>query len=152
MNMKETSVVVFALISWVLFGSFSNQSETDSSVEIRVVIKGIKPVAGNIGLLLFKSKEGFPGDRDKSVMQAKIIVKSGSMEHIFSSLSPGRYAVSIVHDANNNGKLDTNFMGIPKEGYGVSNNAINSFGPPRFDESSFVISSGRLLTEIKVHY
>jgi uncharacterized protein (DUF2141 family) len=150
--MKKSAVVVFALISWVLFGSFSNQTEPDLSVEIRVVVKGIKPVTGNIGLLLFKSKEGFPGDRDKSIMQAKIIVKSGSMEYLFSGFSPGRYAVSIVHDANNNGKLDSNFMGIPKEGYGVSNNAINSFGPPRFDESSFVISTGSLLTEIKVHY
>lgn len=150
--MKKTAAVIFALFTWVLLGSFSKYSEPDSTVEIRVVVKGIKPVAGNIGLLLFKSKDGFPGERDKSVFQAKIVVKSSSVEHLFSGLSPGRYAVAIVHDANNNGKLDTNFMGIPKEGYGVSNNAINSFGPPRFDESSFIISSGRLLTEIQVHY
>ncbi|MFN5223266.1 MAG: DUF2141 domain-containing protein [Bacteroidota bacterium] len=150
--MKKHAVVVIAVISWIMLGSFSNMSVPDSSLEIRVVVKGIKPVTGNIGILLFKSKEGFPGDQNKSVLQAKVMVKSSSVEHLFSGLAPGRYAVSIVHDANNNGKLDTNFMGIPKEGYGVSNNAINSFGPPRYDESSFVLSSSRLLSEIKVHY
>lgn len=150
--MKKAAVSVFALLSWLMFGSFSDKSGPDSSVEIRVVVNGIKPVSGNIGLLLFKSKEGFPGERDKSVMQAKIMVKSSSVEHLFSGLSPGRYAVSIVHDANNNGKLDTNFMGIPKEGYGVSNNAINNFGPPRFDDASFLLGSQDKSIQISVKY
>ncbi|MFM7053205.1 MAG: DUF2141 domain-containing protein [Bacteroidota bacterium] len=150
--MKNSSVVAFTLLSWLLFGSFSNKFEPNSSIEIRVVVNGIKPTTGNVGLLLFKSKDGFPGEQNKSVMQAKVMVKTSSVEHLFSGLSPGRYAVSIVHDANNNGKLDTNFMGIPKEGYGVSNNAINYFGPPRFEESSFIVNSGRVFSEIKVQY
>lgn len=152
--MKKTAVVVIALslLSWLMFGSFSNKLGPDSSVEIRVVVKGISPVSGNIGLLLFKSKEGFPGERDKSVMQAKIMVKSSSVEHLFSGLSPGRYAVSIVHDANNNGKLDTNFMGIPKEGYGVSNDATNMFGPPRFEDASFLLGSQNKAIQISVKY
>ncbi|MFM8917331.1 MAG: hypothetical protein ACKOGP_06270, partial [Bacteroidota bacterium] len=68
---KKTAVLVFALFSCLLFGSFSYKS--DPSIEIRVVVNGIKPVTGNVGLLLFKAKEGFPGKMEKSVMQGKIM-------------------------------------------------------------------------------
>jgi len=81
-----------------------------------------------------------------------ISVTGATMEHVFDGLQPGRYAVAIIHDENSNKRLDTNFMGIPKEGYGVSNNIVNMFGPPGFDESSFSLKDGVFTTEIKVNY
>lgn len=123
-----------------------------SGSSIRVVIKGIKPVKGNIGLLVFSSKQGFPSDEKKAVKQSIISVTGATMEHVFEGLQPGRYAVAIIHDENFNKRLDTNFMGIPKEGYGVSNNIVNMFGPPGFDESSFSLKDGVFTTEIKVNY
>ena len=52
-------------------------------------------------------------------------------------LKPGKYAFKFFHDENNDEKLNTNFMGIPKEGYGFSNNAKGKFGPPSFDKMIF---------------
>ncbi|MFZ9943328.1 MAG: DUF2141 domain-containing protein, partial [Bacteroidia bacterium] len=95
---------------------------------------------------------GFPGDERKAFKQSVIPVESNQVEQVYHDLPPGKYAVAIIHDANGNRKLDTNFMGIPKEGYGVSNNIVNMFGPPGFEESSFVLKSGVFTTEIKVQY
>ena len=65
-------------------------------------------------------------------------------------LAPGKYAISIIHDENNNDKLDTNFIGIPKEGFGFSNNPRIMFGPPSFEKASFEINQAHvILIEMK---
>jgi len=59
---------------------------------------------------------------------------------VINDLKPGKYAFKYFHDENNDEKLNTNFMGIPKEGYGFSNNASGKFGPPSFDKMIFEVS------------
>jgi len=58
---------------------------------------------------------------------------------VFENLEPGDYAVSVIHDRNNNGKLDTNRLGIPKEGFAFGNNAMGIFGPPSFENAKVSI-------------
>ena len=60
---------------------------------------------------------------------------SGTMQIVFKDIPPGEYAISVIHDANSNGKLDKNFLGIPREGFGFSNDAMGSFGPPEYTEA-----------------
>lgn len=62
------------------------------------------------------------------------------------------YAVSVFHDANMNERLDKNFMGVPKEGYGASNNPKKKMGPPNFDEAKFQLSGTEQSVEIKLMY
>jgi len=133
----------------------TSSAVTDNPVgtaKVRVVVKGIQPAKGNIGLLIFNTKSGFPSDERKALKQSIIKVTSQTMEYVFEGLAPGTYAVAIIHDENSNKRLDTNFMGIPREGYGVSNNVVNMFGPPGFDESSFTLKPGTYTAEIKVNY
>jgi len=61
-----------------------------------------------------------------------------SIEVTIENIPPGEYAISIFHDENDNGKLDTNFIGIPKEPYGFSNNPVIKLRPPTFMEAKFV--------------
>jgi uncharacterized protein (DUF2141 family) len=61
------------------------------------------------------------------------------------------YAVMVFHDENSNGKLDKNILGIPKEGYGASNNLARKMRPPTFDEARFSISSDQSV-EVKLFY
>ena len=61
----------------------------------------------------------------------------------------GTYAVKLFHDANDNGRLDTNWIGIPKERFGFSNNAMGRFGPPDFDAVRFALDGPRLELEIE---
>ena len=70
----------------------------------------------------------------------------------FSGIALGTYAVSVFHDENSNGKLDTNFMGIPREGVGASNDAKGHLGPPKFDAAAFRFPGGRLEMKITIHY
>jgi uncharacterized protein (DUF2141 family) len=60
---------------------------------------------------------------------------------VFEGLAPGAYAVAVVHDENGNGRLDKNFVGIPSEGYGVSNNRTYAMASPKWDESRFTLAA-----------
>ncbi|GAB4160615.1 MAG: DUF2141 domain-containing protein [Winogradskyella sp.] len=64
----------------------------------------------------------------------------------FEGLPEGTYAVSIFHDENDNGKLDSNFMGIPKEDYGCSNNAKGFMGPPKWEDAKFELKTDKIIT------
>ena len=64
---------------------------------------------------------------------------------IFENIPKGTYAVSIFHDENNNGKLDTNFFGIPNEDYGCSNNAKGFMGPPKWQDAKFKLNTNKTL-------
>lgn len=97
---------------------------------------------GVIHYLLFKGSDGFPDDDKKSVRKGTI---DATETHLtLKDLEEGDYAFTVIHDENNNGKLDT-FMGIPKEGFGFSNTPTILFGPPSYKKSSFSI---RLETQI----
>ena len=70
----------------------------------------------------------------------------------FPGIAPGTYAVSVYHDENSNDKLDTNFLGIPREGVGASNNAHGHMGPPKFDSAKFQWAGAWLNLEITINY
>jgi uncharacterized protein (DUF2141 family) len=99
---------------------------------------------GQIVCALFSPAADFPKNGDKAVARAKALMSHGHSVCEFPGVAPGRYAVSVFHDENSNGKMDTNFMGIPREGVGASNNARGHFGPPKFDDAAFQYSGGKL--------
>lgn len=70
----------------------------------------------------------------------------------FLQLPPGRYAVIVFHDENDNGLLDTDFFGIPNEGYGFGNNAVGFLGPPSFDAASVTVGSADQAIAISLIY
>ena len=70
---------------------------------------------------------------------------------LLAGIPQGTYAIACYHDENDNGKLDSNFLGIPKEGTGASNNARGSIGPPKFKDAKFQLVSDTSLT-IKINY
>ncbi len=69
-------------------------------------------------------------------------IRAGSAVCVFKSVPKGVYAISAFHDQNNNGKLDTNFIGLPTEDYCASRDARNSFGPPSFGDAKFNYAGG----------
>jgi len=69
--------------------------------------------------------------------------RKGSVTCVFEGLPPGQYAVSASHDLNGNRKTDTNFIGLPREDWGVSNNVRPAMRPPRFNEAGFAVLAGQ---------
>jgi len=119
---------------------------------IHVEITGLRNDKGQVLCEIFSSPEGFPKDRSKAVARMKTDISGGHAVCEFPGLAAGTYAVAVFHDENSNGKLDTNFIGVPREGVGASNNAIRRWGPPKFSAAAFQLSGGRLDVKITIKY
>ena len=78
------------------------------------------------------------------------MTEAGFVIATFENLRLGTYALSLYHDENNNGMLDTNFFGIPKEPYGFSNDARGTFGPPKYTAAQFEFIKDGQQVEIRV--
>ena len=111
----------------------------EGEVMLRVVIEGAQAGEGQILLSLFDSEAAFL--RNPAEEESLAIDEAGSAAYTFVGLAPGIYAVSAVYDRNSNNELDTNFLGIPREPVGVSNNPRARFGPPSFSDARFEIAA-----------
>ena len=114
--------------------------------ELSITISNIHPVEGNIFIAIYDNNDDYM-DIEKASFQKIAAVESDVQTIIMNNIPAGEYAVSVFHDLNNNGKLDTNAIGIPVEPYGFSNDARGKFGPPKFRNTKFTFKSTR---EIKI--
>lgn len=110
-----------------------------SAAELVVRITGLSEPLGQVGCSLFASPTGFPMD-DSGARQIWQAADAKGVSCTFSDVTEGTYAVSIGHDLNGNKRVDTNFIGMPTEQWGVSNNARPSLRAPRFDEALFKVA------------
>ena len=72
-------------------------------------------------------------------------------EGLRGSVSPGSYAIQAYHDENDNLTVDRNFLGLPNEAIGFSNNAPMRFGPPHFEDAEVIIPPEGILTALQLH-
>ena len=89
---------------------------------------------------------------DKAIAHVQALISHGRSACEFPGVAPGRYAVSVFYDENSNGKMDTNFMGMPRKDVGTSNNARGHLGQPKFDDAAFQYSGGKLDLTIAIAY
>jgi uncharacterized protein (DUF2141 family) len=119
---------------------------------IVVKVEGTRNNKGVVRLALFNKGEGFPTDGQKAIRNISVPASEGAVQMIVEGLPAGRYAISLLHDENENGSLDTNVVGYPKEGYGASNNNLPTFRAPNFDEAAFDLKSARQELMIRLRY
>ena len=120
---------------------------TAQNFKIEVEITGFENSKGFAMVGLYNTESSF---LKKGIQSEKTIVKNNKAYAVFSNVPPGEYAVSMFHDENANGKLDANFIGIPKEGYGTSNGAKGFMGPPKFVDAKFNLASNKKIV-IKIN-
>ena len=130
------------------------EAQTTGTATLTVRVTGARNAKGKIRVALFHDGKGFPNDASQAVRTqgADIDPQTLSAQVAFADLPAGVYAVSVFHDENMNEKLDKNFMGVPKEGYGASNNPKKKMGPPNFDETKFQLRGADQSVEIKLMY
>lgn len=126
-------------------------STNDSSV-INIKVTGLKDTNGVLRGLLFSDSEGFPEKQHLALMSSSLNITNKEMSVEFKGILYGDYAVSILHDANGNGKMDKNILGIPNEGNGSSNNKRSKTGPPSFEASRFKVFSSVTNLLISINY
>lgn len=119
-------------------------------VHLTVMVTDLRSPNGQLLFCIFKSAEGFPGDSKFAVNSQ--VKRVGKVNDFQVDLPPGKYAVAIVHDENGNGKLDTNFLGIPKEGYGASNNPKPRRRGVNYGESEFTLPATGDTISVSLQY
>ena len=136
------------LIQCMLLIVYHASSAEGGNITLTVNITGGTPNTGTAILSLFASAENFL--KQPIQKASKPIGKHGKAVFIIHSLERGTYAISVVYDQDNNGKLNTGFLGIPTERVGFSNNAMSIFGPPSFDKAAFEVNdSSELNIQLK---
>lgn len=105
---------------------------------IHVKILNIRNSTGTVACALFESPDGFPTEYLRAATNVMVIkIRKSQARCDFEDIPPGTYAMAVVHDENMNGKLDTNWIGLPTEGYGFSNNARGVLSAPSFSDARF---------------
>lgn len=107
------------------------------SNDLILQIQGVRESKGNLAVLVFNKESGFPSRSDVAIRRITVPARKGIMMIRVENIPTGHYAVSVLHDENGNMKMDTNLVGMPKEGFGFSGNKPLLFGPPEFRDASF---------------
>jgi uncharacterized protein (DUF2141 family) len=120
---------------------------------IHVKVLGIRNSTGVIACALFESEVGFPREFLVNATNIMIIkIRDTRARCDFEDIPRGTYALAVIHDENMNGELDANWLGVPTEGYGFSNDAKAFLGAPTFAAAIFPYDGQTLNLVIKLNY
>ncbi len=135
--------VLVKIVTSLIIGILIYQSQVQENFSIEVTVEDVANNDGKIFLALYNSETNF---LEKSYKGTKSEIMNNSSTITFEDIPSGVYAISVFHDENDNGKMDTNFMGIPKEDYGCSNDASGFMGPPKWKDAKFELKTDKTIT------
>lgn len=127
--------ISLALTALLLIGA------AEPPLTLNLVLTGLRSTKGEVRLCLWQRAEAFPDCKKGKDVRLLSAPAAQEVRIAVTDLTPGSYAVSVIHDENGNRKLDKNFMGIPTEGVGFSRNPHMTFGPPSFEKARFELSA-----------
>lgn len=111
-----------------------------NAADLTIEWTGLRSQAGEVRIAIWDSAETF--QKDAQVFAAiRVRARAGAQRVTLTGLPEGSYAIAAFHDENQNGKLDTNLIGIPTEATAFSNNAAANFGPPKFEAAKLVLGA-----------
>jgi uncharacterized protein (DUF2141 family) len=115
------------------------------AADLTVTVTELRSDNGSVRLAVFDNARDFPQGEDVTTHIARALRDGVTV--LFEGLPAGRYAVAVHHDENDNGKMDTSFVGLPQEGYAFSNGAVAFLGAPPFADAVFELpEEGRHIT------
>jgi uncharacterized protein (DUF2141 family) len=129
MNPIRTAAITLALLA-------AAATSPASAADLTVRIDDVKSAQGSLMIAVYDSAEGFLKRPVKTTMAT---AAAGQVNVVIKDLPAGDYGVALFHDANGNGKMDSNPMGIPLEDHAFSNNALGNMGPPSFAQVKFTV-------------
>lgn len=138
------SVLLPLVLLFLLPGAAPTQAE---NCTLNVHIAGLRDTKGFAAAVIFASPDGWPEQEDKAYTKDAVPVP-GPTATVSVHLPPGKYAVAVLHDENENHKLDRNMLNIPTEGFGFANNPTVFLTAPSFKRAE--INVGCPVTDINV--
>ena len=130
-----------------LFGLLVSNAQQTNGNEVTVTVSNLKSNKGKVFFALYNEESQFLKKEIRGEIRA---IENNTCTIVFKDVKNGIYAISMFHDENDNGKMDTNFIGIPKEPYGCSNNAKGFMGPPKWADAKFQINNKSINQHIKL--
>jgi len=141
LSMKYTILIWFAFLSQMAYSQ---------TYDLTIEIPNLKSQNGEIQIGIYNKEETFPHDNEQYKM-IFIVVNKFTGNYTIEDLPKGEYAVALMHDENADRKCNRNFFGIPKEGYGFSNNIRPVLSTPSFDDCKIDLNRNMTIT-IKLIY
>ena len=141
-------VTVFALLLAPAGMTVMAADSTDLAANLRVVATNVKSDQGKIYIWVYDKKDDWLSDRYRT--QKSVTVAGNRTDDTVTTellLPAGEYALSVFQDVNDDGKLARNFIGIPKEPAGLSNNLRPRFGPPKYKDAKFAVTVGTMVEQ-----
>jgi len=134
---------LLTILLFLAIGVADVVSQEKETIDLTIEVIVTKYNQGHILLALYNNENQFMKNSYKA---SKKKIEDGKITITFTGIKKGDYAFSLFHDKNNNDKLDTNFLGIPKEPYLFSNNQKGRFGPPKFSDAKLEINKSQTIT------
>lgn len=116
-----------------------------------VQISDVRASTGNVMIAIVAGADGF-ADKTPPVASLILPAHNDTVTFTTNALPAGEYAIRVMHDVNGNGELDANFVGIPTEPYGFSNDASGSFGPPKWEAARFSMGVDGAVQRIRLNH
>lgn len=142
-------LIQHCLLMAVILVPFHALAEISATGTVSLELSGLQEASGDIYIAVYNSEDTWLGD--DTVLGKKVVIAQaldGELVRSELELPPGEYAISIFYDRNNNGELDTNFIGIPNEPVAISNNARPRFGPPKYKDAVFTLGEEPVVQRI----
>lgn len=124
-------------------------AKAPENTDVVVQVSNLERGRGSVNVALFRTAKDFTDNPYKTLRQQVKTGQSGA-SLTFKNVSPGTYAIAVYQDLNENGELDTNFVGIPKEPYGFSNNYRPTMSSPSFEKAKFKLNGEKVVQQIKI--
>ena len=145
-GLKRTALIMASFLFLI-----TNLKAGDDS--LKVEITNVNNFEGNVVIALYQQEGNFPHRPFKKFDVDKGALKNGRLEYLIPQILPGVYAIALLDDKNENRKMDKTWLGLPKEGYGFSNNAKPSLtGAPSFEKCTFSIGEDEVVLKIEMQY
>ena len=119
---------------------------------IKVTVTNLRNTKGVVRACMTTNPKKFPKCRGDANSHSAVVPAAKTVTLSFKGVKPGRYAIALLHDENDNGKADRALMMMPKEGYGFSRDAKVRMGPPKFKSAAFDVTAEDQNQTIRMRY
>jgi uncharacterized protein (DUF2141 family) len=150
------ALLAFSALLWTLFlppaSALASPAASEGNCSLIIHVTGFRNTKGLLGAELFTSSAGWPEDVDKSFRHEHFPIEGNHATARFDHLPAGKYGVVVLHDENENQKLDRNLLMFPKEGFGFANNPHVLLVAPPIEKATIPVTCPTTTTEIRLIY
>jgi uncharacterized protein (DUF2141 family) len=148
--MRHRTLFFAVAFASIIAGSMFNAAPA-AAARIIVTVTGLRSVQGGVYVGLYATPSKFLNGTQVDAMR-KVRASTGPVTVVFDNLAPGTYAVGAYHDENNNDHMDTDFVGLPTEGYALSNGVRAVMSKPTFQQAAFTVGAEDKPVALHIRY